>query len=33
VGSFIEHIRRYDHVFPKFAEQGIAVFAYDQRGE
>lgn len=30
---FIERIERYDHVFPKYAEQGIAVFAYDQRGE
>lgn len=29
---FVEHIERYDHVFPKFTEQGIAVFAFDQRG-
>lgn len=29
---FIEHIVRYDHVFNKFAEEGIAVFAFDQRG-
>ncbi|KAI5480651.1 hypothetical protein MNV49_007578 [Pseudohyphozyma bogoriensis] len=32
VHGFIEHIERYDHVFPKFAEQGIQVFAFDQRG-
>ncbi|BGP56809.1 hypothetical protein JCM8202v2_004440 [Rhodotorula sphaerocarpa] len=32
VHGFIERIERYDHVFPKYAEQGIAVFAYDQRG-
>ncbi|BGP41667.1 hypothetical protein JCM10449v2_005658 [Rhodotorula kratochvilovae] len=32
VHGFIEHIERYDHVFPRYAESGIAVFAYDQRG-
>ncbi|GAA5838929.1 hypothetical protein JCM9279_003903 [Rhodotorula babjevae] len=32
VHGFIERVERYDHVFPKYAEQGIAVFAYDQRG-
>ncbi|GAA6064367.1 hypothetical protein JCM10212_004100 [Sporobolomyces blumeae] len=32
VHGFVEHIQRYDHVFPKYAEAGIAVFAYDQRG-
>ncbi|SGY25833.1 BQ5605_C018g08672 [Microbotryum silenes-dioicae] len=29
---FVEHLRRYDHVFDRFAQQGLAVFAYDQRG-
>ncbi|GAA6015941.1 hypothetical protein JCM11491_007120 [Sporobolomyces phaffii] len=32
VHGFVEHIRRYDHVFPLYADKGIAVFAYDQRG-
>ncbi|KAL8287140.1 hypothetical protein RQP46_003592 [Phenoliferia psychrophenolica] len=32
VHGFVEHIERYNHVFDKFAEEGIAVFAYDQRG-
>ncbi|GAA5855629.1 hypothetical protein JCM3766R1_006488 [Sporobolomyces carnicolor] len=32
VHGFIEHVRRYDHVYPLYAEKGIAVFAYDQRG-
>ncbi|ORY83476.1 Alpha/Beta hydrolase protein [Leucosporidium creatinivorum] len=32
VHGFVEHIKRYDHVFPKFSEEGIAVFAWDQRG-
>lgn len=27
-----EHIARYEHVFSKFAENSIRVFAYDQRG-
>lgn len=29
---FIEHVERYNHVFDKFAEEGIAVFSYDGRG-
>lgn len=33
VHGFVEHVVRYDHVFASFADQGIAVFAYDQRGE
>ncbi|GAA5978380.1 hypothetical protein JCM11641_004672 [Rhodosporidiobolus odoratus] len=32
VHGFVEHIQRYDHCFPRFADKGIAVFAYDQRG-
>ncbi|GAA5864113.1 hypothetical protein JCM3774_006385 [Rhodotorula dairenensis] len=32
VHGFIERVERYDHVFPKYAQQGIAVFAFDQRG-
>ncbi|GAA6038080.1 hypothetical protein JCM8097_007536 [Rhodosporidiobolus ruineniae] len=32
VHGFVEHIERYDHAFPRFADQGISVFAYDQRG-
>ncbi|KDE06869.1 hypothetical protein MVLG_02904 [Microbotryum lychnidis-dioicae p1A1 Lamole] len=32
VHGFVEHLRRYDHVFDRFAQQGLAVFAYDQRG-
>ncbi|KAF9243221.1 alpha beta-hydrolase [Melanogaster broomeanus] len=30
--GFIEHIARYEHVFPTWSSSGIAVFAYDQRG-
>ena len=30
---FIERVERYDHVFPKYAENGIAVFGFDQRGK
>lgn len=30
--SFIEHVLRYDHVFSRFADQGIEVFGFDQRG-
>ena len=30
--GFIEHIGRYEHVFPKWQERGIAVFSMDQRG-
>jgi acylglycerol lipase len=32
VHGFIEHIARYEHVFPAWSARGIAVFAYDQRG-
>ncbi|EMD32944.1 hypothetical protein CERSUDRAFT_160986 [Gelatoporia subvermispora B] len=32
VHGFAEHIARYDHAFPIWAERGINVFAYDQRG-
>ncbi|KIJ51219.1 hypothetical protein M422DRAFT_58823 [Sphaerobolus stellatus SS14] len=32
VHGFVEHIARYEHVFPAYAEAGIAVFAFDQRG-
>lgn len=32
VHGFIEHIGRYEHVFPAWSVRGIAVFAYDQRG-
>jgi len=30
--GFGEHINRYCHVFEKFAEAGIEVYGYDQRG-
>ncbi|KAF2489732.1 alpha/beta-hydrolase [Lophium mytilinum] len=30
--GFAEHVERYDHVWPRFAAQGIEVFGYDQRG-
>lgn len=30
--SFVEHIERYNHAFEKFASEGLAVFAFDQRG-
>ncbi|KAH9468675.1 hypothetical protein Pst134EA_009209 [Puccinia striiformis f. sp. tritici] len=30
--GFMEHISRYDHVFSRYAEAGIEVFAFDQRG-
>lgn len=30
--SIIEHIERYNHVFSAFADHGISVFAFDQRG-
>lgn len=29
--SFMEHILRYDHVYSRYAEAGIEVFAFDQR--
>ncbi|KAF8531609.1 lysophospholipase [Gautieria morchelliformis] len=32
VHGFIEHIGRYEHVFPFYVQSGIAVFAFDQRG-
>jgi len=32
VHGFVEHVDRYDHVFEKFAEEGIFVFGFDQRG-
>ncbi|KAH0829108.1 alpha beta-hydrolase [Lanmaoa asiatica] len=32
VHGFVEHIARYEHVFPTWSSRGIAVFAYDQRG-
>lgn len=32
VHGFVEHVNRYDHVFAHFAEKGIAVTGYDQRG-
>ncbi|KZO93921.1 alpha/beta-hydrolase [Calocera viscosa TUFC12733] len=30
--GFVEHVARYEHVFPVWAERGIAVLAFDQRG-
>ncbi|EJT96863.1 alpha/beta-hydrolase [Dacryopinax primogenitus] len=30
--GYVEHIARYEHVFPVWAEQGLAVYTYDQRG-
>ncbi|KAL5522792.1 hypothetical protein ACEPAG_8810 [Sanghuangporus baumii] len=30
--GFIEHIGRFAHVFPRWQEHGVSVFAYDQRG-
>lgn len=32
VHGFNEHIGRFTHVHPSYAQRGIAVFAYDQRG-
>lgn len=32
VHGFAEHIGRYGHIHPRFAEAGITVFAFDQRG-
>ncbi|KAG1758353.1 alpha beta-hydrolase [Suillus occidentalis] len=32
VHGFIEHVARYEHVFPAWSARGLAVFAYDQRG-
>lgn len=28
----VEHIARYEHVFPSYVRSGIAIFAFDQRG-
>lgn len=30
--GFIEHIGRYTEIFPLYAQKGISVLAYDQRG-
>ncbi|KAI6145529.1 alpha beta-hydrolase [Pisolithus tinctorius] len=30
--GFMEHVARYEHVFPAWSARGIAVFAFDQRG-
>ncbi|KAI6104891.1 alpha beta-hydrolase [Pisolithus croceorrhizus] len=30
--GFIEHVARYEHVFPAWSARGIAVFTFDQRG-
>jgi acylglycerol lipase len=32
VHGFCEHIGRYEHIHPLFANRGITVFCYDQRG-
>jgi len=32
VHGFVEHIQRYDHVFPIYAKKGISVLAFDGRG-
>lgn len=32
VHGFNEHIGRFAHIHPLFAERGIALFAFDQRG-
>lgn len=32
VHGFVEHVGRYDHLHSYFADHGIAVFAFDQRG-
>ncbi|KIL00856.1 hypothetical protein PAXRUDRAFT_128902 [Paxillus rubicundulus Ve08.2h10] len=32
VHGFVEHIARYEHVFPTWTSRGITIFAYDQRG-
>ncbi|KAL5637761.1 hypothetical protein ACGC1H_002129 [Rhizoctonia solani] len=32
VHGFVEHVGRYEHVFPKYSGAGIAVLSYDQRG-
>jgi hypothetical protein len=30
--GFIEHVGRYEHIFPQYAEKGISVLAFDMRG-
>lgn len=30
--GFLDHVCRYDHIYPYFASKGILVIAYDQRG-
>jgi acylglycerol lipase len=32
IHGFIEHIGRFEHIFPKYQARGITVFAFDQRG-
>lgn len=32
VHGFIEHVGRYEHVFPVWQARGFTVFTYDQRG-
>ncbi|RIB12708.1 Alpha/Beta hydrolase protein [Gigaspora rosea] len=32
IHGFAEYVKRYDHVFDKFARENIEVYAYDQRG-
>lgn len=32
IHGFIEHVARYEHIFPKWQERGFTVFSYDQRG-
>ena len=32
VHGFVEHIARYEHVFPTWSARKIGVFAFDQRG-
>lgn len=30
--GFAEHVGRYAHIHPVFAERGVAIFTFDQRG-
>lgn len=32
IHGFAEHIGRYEHVHPSFADRGISVYTFDQRG-
>ena len=32
IHGFAEHIERYNHVWPQFAERNIEVYGFDQRG-